>query len=293
MGIFKHLTRLFSKKRKAADIGGMREAVKKLLRTSFLLSFGQEERPSPEGSKFGGRPALPDGFSWPVFAGEDPDGVKEERPLSFLLQINLGEIPDAGGLLPREGMLCFFYETKSMCWGFDPADDGCARVYYFPDLSALSPTEPPAGLLLPERRLHFSPQSSLPDWEELGNYYDVDFSGDAEDYERLRAECGVSEKEEGEDSKFLGYADLIQGDMLAECEQVSRGIYMGGTDAAGDEEDIFLKSRDWTLLLQLGTVELGDVQLRWGDCGRLYFYIRRQDLGAGNFDAVRLILQCT
>lgn len=65
MGVFKHLTRLFSKKRKAADIGGMREAVKKLLRTSFSLSFGQEERPSPEGSKFGGRPRFRTVFPGP------------------------------------------------------------------------------------------------------------------------------------------------------------------------------------------------------------------------------------
>ena len=36
------------------------------------------------------------------------------------------------------GLLSFFYETDTQCWGYDPKDQGCARVYWFEDLSALS-----------------------------------------------------------------------------------------------------------------------------------------------------------
>ena len=30
----------------------------------------------------------------------------------------------------------------------------------------------------------------------------------------------------------------------------------------------------------------------WGDCGCIYFWLKKQDLAAGNFDRVWLILQC-
>ena len=30
----------------------------------------------------------------------------------------------------------------------------------------------------------------------------------------------------------------------------------------------------------------------FGDCGRIYFYIRKKDLAERNFDNVQLILQC-
>ena len=49
---------------------------------------------------------------------------------------------------------------------------------------------------------------------------------------------------------------------------------------------------DWVLLFQMGTVEDEDFELMWGDCGCIYFWIKKQDLAAGNFDRVWLILQC-
>ena len=48
----------------------------------------------------------------------------------------------------------------------------------------------------------------------------------------------------------------------------------------------------WVLLLQMGTVTDGDTELMYGDCGLIYFWIRKEDLAARNFDHVRLILQC-
>ena len=41
------------------------------------------------------------------------------------------------------------------------------------------------------------------------------------------------------------------------------------------------------------TVENGDFELMFGDCGRIYFYIRREDLAQRRFDRVWLIQQCS
>lgn len=47
--------------------------------------------------------------------------------------------------------------------------------------------------------------------------------------------------------------------------------------------------QDWMLLLQLDSDE--ELGAMWGDLGRLYFWIRREDFAAGNFDDVWCFLQ--
>ena len=48
---------------------------------------------------------------------------------------------------------------------------------------------------------------------------------------------------------------------------------------------------DWLLLLQIDT-DVNGPGWTWGDNGRLYFYIRKQDLLLHNFEAAWLFLQC-
>ena len=52
-------------------------------------------------------------------------------------------------------------------------------------------------------------------------------------------------------------------------------------------------SKQWMLLFQMGTVESDDYELMFGDCGHIYFWIKKSDLAAKNFDNVWLILQCS
>lgn len=47
----------------------------------------------------------------------------------------------------------------------------------------------------------------------------------------------------------------------------------------------------WLLLFQLDMVYYEDFELMFGDSGRFYFYIRREDLVERQFDKVWLILQ--
>lgn len=298
MGLVDKLKKLFFGKTKEPPRANpaWKETLEKLLRTSVSLSFGASESSLPlTCSKFGGCPALPENFVWPVFCRRKHGRRNKETPLSFLLQINLEEFSpfDEDKLLPPRGMLYFFYEVDSMCWGFGPEDEGCARVYFYDgDLSALSPVRPPENRLFDESRLTFGRAPSLPSWEEYSEYNDAEMSSRA--YGALLADFGVEEKEEGEDGKLLGYADVIQGEMLTDCEQAVRSLSHGDgspeTDI-DDEEDVYEKGRDWTLLLQLGTVNVGNTELMWGDCGRLYFYIKKRDLASKNFDNVWMILQ--
>ncbi len=53
-------------------------------------------------------------------------------------------------------------------------------------------------------------------------------------------------------------------------------------------------AKDWILLLQVDTDDDSDGPgWMWGDCGRIYFWIRRQDLAARRFDRAWTVLQCT
>lgn len=84
--------------------------------------------------------------------------------------------------------------------------------------------------------------------------------------------------------------------MLSECELCGRrGIYTGSgyPNMTDEEKERFAEaSKEWTLLLQLDTVEKDDFGLMFGDCGRIYFYILKEDLKNKNFENTWLILQC-
>ena len=257
------------------------------------------ENGDPLRSKFGGKPAVPAEFVWPRFESENFDGESANRPLSFLCQINLEEIKacDAENLLPDKGMILFFYEQESQRWGFDAKDKGCSRVYYFADIQELSETELPDDLIaeyrVKEYDLVFSKKDSYPSYEELFCYTGTECDWDSYD-EALE---GKGYALDSERHKLLGYANLIQNEMLTECERTARGLYCGDSDSYQNtpqsvQEDIDKAATDWILLFQMASIQEDDYELMLGDMGNLYFYIRKQDLKECNFDKAWLILQC-
>ena len=279
------------------DLSGVLDSLRKNEITVTL----RKVRPNslPQRSKVGGKPLVPKDFVWPRFEGENYDGEWALRPLSFLCQIRLDEIGsfDKENRLPKTGLLLFFYEPDSMCWGFDPADDGCARVYYFEDVSNLSEMDFPEDLKeeyrVKEYSLSFGSKDSYPSFEELACHSDADCDWDEYDeaVEKKGAEIDC------ERSKLLGYADLIQGEMLTECERTVRGLYCGDAKSYRDtpeeeKEDIAKSASDWILLFQMASIQDDDFELMFGDLGNLYFYIRKQDLQDRNFDKIWLVLQC-
>ena len=273
-----------------------------LCRSRIETRFAPAGEDLPAGSsKFGGRPDVPAGIVWPVFETKtlDDDTVKP-RPLAFLAQFDCARLAglDPEGLLPRTGLLSFFYELGSQRWGYDPKDAGCARVFWF-DGEPLAPAEFPQDLeedfRLPELAAELSSGTDAPDFQDACLALDYPFSAnDYRFFDQARRELGYAYPDNR--SQLLGWPDIIQNNMTLECELVSRGHYLGGSwESVPQEERDTLRVpsvQDWRLLFQLDTVASGDFELMFGDCGRIYFYIRREDLQARRFDRAWLVLQC-
>ncbi len=227
------------------------------------------------------------------------------RPLSFLAQIDLGRASafDPENLLPKRGYLYFFYEMVTQKWGFDPQDAGCARVFYFDvpaDQLVLTPL--PEDLAeearVPLSVLSFETMEELPSYEEFDELTDTSPFGEDFNWERYDQKVAQTiellDCSPDEVCKLLGYADLIQGSMLEECARVTSGLYCGDPQAyrntsTEQKAAIAADARNWTLLAQFGT--LSDA-IMFGDCGCIYFYIRKEDLAERRFDRIWLILQC-
>jgi uncharacterized protein YwqG len=217
--------------------------------------------------------------------------------MALLAQLRLQDVApyDADGRLPKSGMLYFFYETKEQKWGFDPDDRGNWQViYYDGDLAGIRAAAPPNNLPKESRfrtcRLAFGNEIRLPSW-------------DSKDIERLRlskreqdAYVAFPGAEWGEDKtihRLLGHPDQIQGEMKLECQLAFHGINVGGPKGYADPRRAALESGadDWQLLLQIDSDEDNSGTM-WGDLGRVYFWIRQQDLQKRDFSNVWLVLQC-
>jgi uncharacterized protein YwqG len=238
------------------------------------------------GTKLGGLPRLPSSVEWPTWEGD---------PLAFLAQISLDELPVSSPLegLPREGMLYFFYDARQTTWGFSPQDRGSWRVIYAPTPGSSSrPAPVRLEVLLAQKRLRFAAIDSYPGWDRLDISADLPF-----DEARPLIDAAAQTREapfEGRPRHQMGgYPSPEQGDQMElECQLVTNGLYCG--DASGFEdpraEALRPGAQDWQLLLQLDSDD--EAKMMWGDAGRLYFWIRRQDLEKQDFSNAWMVLQC-
>ncbi len=239
-------------------------------------------------SKLGGEPDLPADFVWPLRNGQ---------PLSFIAQINLAEIPEIpGGKLPRKGLLSFFYDDR--VWGFDPKDRDGFKVSCFSQETAQLKRAKTPVVEIKKKLFGIFPQISrkpniyqscklvprvvatLPDEiDETSLPEDV-----MDDYYEMLEEIGGHHR-------LLGHSEPVQGVMPIECELVTNGIYCG--DSSGYKKAIQFEesAKQWQLLLQIDS-ETEHSDMMWGDAGRLYLWIKENDLAAGNFQKCWLISQC-
>ncbi len=260
------------------------EAIKPHLRPGIQLITEpfEEDDFEPGQTKIGGHPDLKKYMSWPV----SPKGV----PMSFIGQINCAEatLYDQAGLLPQNGLLLFFYDADQSVWGFGPEDKGYFKVLYIADCMDIQKAEFPESLVIDSQFeancVNFVSYLSLPNWES--DAYRIDFSDrDFDKYLEL-----ITESE----NQMLGHAECIQGPMELECQLVSNGLYCGDASGYSNPKAKSLEpgSKDWILLLQVDS-EDEKTGMMWGDCGRLYFWIKEQDLKNKHFDDVWCILQCS
>jgi uncharacterized protein YwqG len=271
----------------AGQLAQVVPALEKLVRPAIQLTTRKVlvEALAVGQSRIGGVPDLPAGFKWPTYQG---------KHLAFVAQINLREIarvtPD--GPLPKEGQLWFFYAWDQTHWGFDPKDAGSSVVHYEADARLarreLPDDVPKEGQFAP-CAVTFRAYDDIPDGTDDRN---PAAHGDDATQERY-TDARISVASIGPTShKLLGYPEPVQDEMESQCAAVTHGIYMG--DAKGSEDprfDELVKPKyDWRLLMQVDSDDAANMM--WGDAGKLYFWIRDQDLRARHFDKAWMILQC-
>lgn len=136
-------------------------------------------------------------------------------------------------------------------------------------------------------RVQASPELTLPD--DL-----PDLVYDTPEYNSYRA---LQEELVGSSGsthhRLLGHPQVVQNPMELECQLVTNGIYCGSSEGYEGDERKSLESgaADWRLLLQIDSDDAPGWM--WGDVGRIYFWIKQQDLALRRFDDVWLIFQCS
>ncbi len=274
------------------------EECKPYLKNEILIDItSAEEKDFVLGeSKIGGKPDLPIGTNW----FKDDNG----NYLDFLAQFNLEDIAafDIEKLLPPKGMLYFFYDEKQASWGNEPDDKDKFKVFFYDeDLSQLSVTLHPDKIkdhpYFKLCKLSFKTSLMLP--EDLFGLTENIYGNKLKEenlekyYKFLKAIENPNLKYIDSNTKLLGYPNVIQNRMEEDCERAIQGFkYSTPFALMGIKyESIKKNTYDWTLLFQLASVD--EAEMMWGDCGNLYFWIKKEDLKNQNFENCWQILQCT
>lgn len=235
-------------------------------------------------SRIGGDPDLPAMVEWPV----NSDGTS----MTFLAQLHLKELVpyDVSTLLPAKGMLYFFVGVDEPAYGIEHkviylSEDKLqeAKRYASPEVTALE------GEFTGYR---VSARSTM----EPPNYGYVDYEiveDDEHDYEQYEELCFELYDENSSDLAIMfGYPSTQHGDCEYEAalHLLTGQKYNYSMDAAleqisdyfkGDSDRAMQEVQDTLLLLALDSDQ--DVGFCWWDAGELQFYIRKEDLLAGNF----------
>ena len=209
--------------------------------------------------------------------------------MALLAQINLKDLAGRAppGKLPATGWLYFFYSMEASTWGYDPKDaDSFAVLYHDGPLESLTRAAIPTGY--GEAARSFSPSAlsftaavDLPDPEDRRFPTELLSPGENEKYDAWYAlNAAVRDFDE---NRSPGHQ---------ECELVSKGTYTGrGYVPLPETEDAQARIDAWNLLLQLDSDRSGPGWM-WGDMGRIYLWIRDEDLAARRFDRSWMHLYC-
>ena len=253
-------------------------------------------------TKIGGRPDLPKEVAWVtetniveikekkffIFSTKKQETIT--KPLSFIAQINLSEtsLYDIENLLPKSGLLYVFYSAEQEAWGYDYKDRNKFKIIYWDGNSDMLqridfPSNLPEYSCYKACSVEIKSENSLPSSEH--EVYD-DFTDEERD------KFWENVYDDGNVNKLLGYSNNIQGEMELECELVTNGLYCGDASGYNDPKRKILEpnAKKWKLLLQIDSNE--ENGMMWGDCGRLFFWIKEDDLLNRDFDKSWFSLQC-
>lgn len=235
---------------------------------------------TPNGIALGGLPPAHRGFEWP----RNENGV----PQTLVASVDLARLPETFDWLPREGLLLFFYDQEQWPWGSDIEEFTGWKVLHVETstLTGGDAATPPE--LTEEHRYPAKPLRpvvvSLPPTLNGDRFDDLEDISDEqlEAYDEAR-EAVVSGQP---NHQIGGYPKSQQDDTMEEqCAELLDELL----NARG-ESTTAPNPGDWKLLLQIDSDE--DLEMMWGDCGLLYFWIRKQDAMAKDFSKVWMHSQC-
>ncbi|MBE9062101.1 DUF1963 domain-containing protein [cf. Phormidesmis sp. LEGE 11477] len=214
-------------------------------------------------------------------------------PLTYLGQIYLQELPclraECG--LPGNGVLLFFYDLVNDPGGYKASSKGAWRCIYLDNrIEQLQPANKDdyGGELFPHCGLCFTEEWMLgiPEFKfEETNQYQIDW-GELTTVLEKQFGVKVATVACGVEHRLFGYDGPMQESMERMCQLRFHGI----EGYSKQSEPIESGVKDWQLLLQLDS----DVSVDWqfGDSGRLYFWIRQQDLQKHDFSKIWFEMQC-
>jgi uncharacterized protein YwqG len=245
------------------------------------LKQTNEKNISISQSKIGGKPSLPKDFNWPK--------TDKEKSMSFIAQLNISDLKkyDEENLFPEDGIISFFYCADQQAWGFDPNDKNSFKIVYFNSKSELQKVDFPKDLesesIFKSNTIKLNKSLSIPTWDD-DSIIGVIEDEDSDNY---------FEVSHGFNNQILGYANNVQNTMELECQLVTNGLYCGDPSGYKDPRRKELESglKDWVLLLQIDSEE-DNAGMMWGDVGKIYFWIKKQDLKEKKFENAWCILQC-
>jgi uncharacterized protein YwqG/predicted DNA-binding WGR domain protein len=280
---------ILSELRRCEPLKRVTKQLEALKRDSIRITTAAANKVSLRMCKLGGRPDLPAGISWPTgkIAGR-------EIALPFIAQFDLATVWrfDRESLVPPSGMLYFFYNMAD--YGADYLTPENWRVIYHGDTDvSYAPGEPPmpipSHLDYKARAVKFDHEVTLPNAETCyiggpGNTdAKVELTEDEWDAyitlrEGLRANKNIHQ--------MLGHSDDVQPYAMENGYENVRDLFFPGSSPF---ESLTQKKRyeeyfQGRLLLQID--EEKNIKMQFGRGGRLYFFIREQDLKARDFSKV-------
>ncbi len=257
------------------DLQDRRADIERLaLRALRLTTSSIDESQMPLGrSKIGGHPDLPASLAWPTFHGK--------RPLSFLAQINLGDVrPDQRLVeLPERGILCVF---SVYGWQEEGSSDpdvprGDPQPAWTQILLCDDPVAPLRRHATPDdvseypaANVSFHPTLCLPTSTDEPSVAALDLDDDETEQfdEMTSAYAYAANYANGPRDRhlLLGYADWVQ--------YVIEPV----------------KQHDLRLLFQLASDQ--NTGMCWGDGGYIYAMISKPDLQQRRFANITSDYQC-
>lgn len=120
--------------------------LKSIIPNIIFSMNNNESEPDLLDSRFGGSPAVPSGFNWPL------QPLSGNSPLTFFFQLNFKQIKpfDVDNILPNDGILvCFASVTDDIMW--EPEIPNAFKSYYFPDTENLTFGKIPENIPIEER----------------------------------------------------------------------------------------------------------------------------------------------